>query len=378
MGLGAGSAAAQPAPGPVPLPPPPPAEPPAVVPPAEVPLAATPPEPRNDAGWQLYHDAFGALLEGKPARARRLGVRLLREFPDHPASLAIGRSRGPLQLDAALVASNAGAPREVPSKAAKAELGLFQGLHGIVLGVELALLLDPAEPAVYFGLALAGGAAGGAISVNAVPELTSGKRALLNSGTAWGAANAALLLAAVDPEGDSAATFVLPMMAGQLGGLAIGASLFGVEPTAGQVGLANSGGQWAGAIVAMLLAASESDTSSPGWAISILGSMDAGLAIGGYLAAEYPHVSRAQTLLLDAGGIFGAVAGGGLAVLARDDFDRVAALGGAIGAAAGLGVAAYLTRNWGTDPDDEDGGATTYLVPSAEGRGAVAGMGWRW
>lgn len=333
---------------------------------------------RDDAGWQLYHDTFAALLNRERNRARTLAARLLREYPGHPATRSIEYARESLGIDGGTLATDR--PRsleEAPSSSARAELALFQAMHGIYLGVEFGLLVESESGTAYVALALAGGAAGAAISLEAVPDVTSGRRALLNGGVIWGVTNAALLLVAIDPEVDSAAPIVLPLMAGQLGGLAVGASMFRLNPTAGQVGLVNSGAQWAGAITGLLLGAVQPDFSDQGYALAILAAVDGGLGLGAYLASRYPRVSRAQTLVLDAGGIFGAVAGGGAAVLVQNDFDRSALLGAAIGAAAGLGVTAYLTRDWASGSND-DGGATTFLAPPSEGRGAVAGMGWRW
>lgn len=348
-----------------------------VTPPTEPPVAA-PIDARDDAGWQLYHQAFEALLHRQRNKARALGTRLVRDFPGHPASLALEGSRMQLGIGSTNDIDRPRTYKEQPSRGAQAELALFQGIHGMVLGVELGIAAESEEPAAYLLLAIAGGVTGGLVSVSAVPELTSGKRALLNSGTVWGFANAGLILLAAQPEVDSPAPIVLPLVAGQLAGLAAGASLFRANPTAGQVALANSGGQWSIALTALLMGAAEVDFDGQGVALSLLVAADAGLGAGAYLASINPQVSRAQTLVIDAGGIFGAVAGGGVAVLVQNDFGRPALLGAALGAAAGLGTAAYLTRNWGLDHDDDGGSATTYLAPTTQGRGAVAGMGWRW
>ena len=51
-------------------------------------------DPRNDAAWQLYHEAFAALLQGDPARARAIASALLRDYPDHAATRRIRAPTG--------------------------------------------------------------------------------------------------------------------------------------------------------------------------------------------------------------------------------------------------------------------------------------------
>jgi len=46
-------------------------------------------DPRSDAAWQLYHEAFAALMQGEPSRARALATALLRDYPDHAATRRI-------------------------------------------------------------------------------------------------------------------------------------------------------------------------------------------------------------------------------------------------------------------------------------------------
>jgi hypothetical protein len=104
--------------------------------------------------------------------------------------------------------------------------------------------------------------------------------------------------------------------------------------------------------------------------------MDAGIIVGGYLATRMPEISRGQTLVIDAGGIVGGVAGGGVGVLISGNFeDRTTPLAAAIGAAVGLGAAAYFTRDW-----HHNGGsnANAYFAPVEHARGGIAGMSMRW
>lgn len=376
----------------------PPAAPPARPTAAPAAAPATPAaDPRSDAGWQLYHDTFAALMHGERTRARDLASALLRDHPDHPATRIIrgahlGLAPGTVDDRAAVAqrpedgsASGPGGAgpdgedredredRDVPSSGARAELALFQSLHGVAVGIEACIALKCDSGESFLGIALAGGAAGGLISVN-LHDLTPGQRALLNSGTAWGAANATLLLIA---KGSSdASNIALTLIAGQGAGLLGGALLFNLHPMAGQVALANSGGEWSGVLTGLAFAALGSHASNQDRAITAVVAIDAGIAAGAYLASRWPRVSRAQTLVIDAGGIVGTIGGGGLGVLISGDAgDRTTPGIAAVGAVIGLGAAAYFTRDWN---DDGASSVHAYVAPPEHGRGGIAGVGFRW
>lgn len=365
------AAGAQPAPVASPPPPAASASPPDASPPTVAgPLAA---DARSDAGWQLYHDAFAALMQGERARASELASALLRTHPEHPAThlvrsaqlgLAPGGLGEPLEPP--------GGGRESPSRNARAELALFQGLHGMALGLELCVVTNCDSAGAVFGLALLGAGLGTFASLG-VPEVTSGKRALLNSGAAWGAVNAGLLAIGRDVDEE---TFVGVLIAGQGLGLVAGGALFRIEPTAGQVALANSGGQWASVLTALALDAAGAELTDAELATSVLIAADAGIVAGGYLAWRWPRVSRAQTLVVDAAGIAGVVGGGGLGVvLSGDSADRATSALAVVGGLVGLGAAAYLTRDW---TSGRDGSLQTYVLPPERGRGGVAGLRVTW
>jgi hypothetical protein len=356
-----------------------PATPVAVAPPAPTaaPPAAPPstsPDPRDDRGWSLYHDAFSALLRGERIRARKLAQSLSHDFPGHPALTLVQQSEllgGP----GGLIDRPRGLQPERPSRGARAELALFQTLHGMYVGVEVCILLGCEDGAAVMGLALAGAATGAAVSLNSLENLTSGQRALLNSGTAWGVVNGALLAIATEP--DDAKTVVGTLLAGQAAGLALGASLFAAKPTAGQVGLVNSAGQWAGVVTGLAVSSFEK-TSDKDTATAMLVAVDVGLVAGAYFASKATQVTRAQTLLIDAGGIVGTVAGGSLGVILSGNFDdpstrRLAAAG----AIVGVGAAYYLTRNW-TRSNDDTGSLRAFIAPPEKGQGALAGVGMAW
>jgi hypothetical protein len=350
-----------------------PAPPPAAAPAGTGPHAAGAAiEPRADAGWLLYHEALRAALGGRRARARALVAELRRAHGAHPAAALAARAALAAEAPARPPARP---PAERASPGARAELALFQTLHGAVLGGELCVVIQCDSSGALLGLAVVGGAAGAAASLVAAPALTPGQRALVNSGTAWGAYNALLVLLAAEPDDAQAAAAL--MMAGQIGGLAAGAALSQRPITAGQVALASTGGTWAAGLTGLLIAAAAPDAASAEVSLALLIAADAGLALGAYFARESPTISRAHTLAIDAGGVAGGVAGAGLAaVITGEAGGRGGAAAAALGAALGLGVASYATRRWSDRRDADDrGGAGLALAPAAAGRGAVLGLG---
>ena len=327
------------------------------------------PVKRNDAGWRLYHQAFEALLQGKRRQASSLAARLRREHAGHPAVAMVDSSP--------LAVRRSRARREEPTSAATAELALFQTLHGLVLGVELCVALDCDDGEAGVGLSLVGGGIGAIASLKGVETLTSGQRALLNSGTAWGAFNAITAIIGFDVSDSE--NMALTLIGGQVGGLTLGALLYDRRPTAGQVALASSTGQWAAVLMGLTLAAASTDPDEEEVSLSLLAAGDVGLGMGAYLARLLPDISRAQTLVIDAGGIVGGISGGGLGVLILGKVeDRATAALAALGVAAGLGAAAYLTRDWGDSDDDDGSGARAIFMPAERGGGGLIGLAGRW
>jgi hypothetical protein len=337
------------------------------------PIAAPAPtfELRDDAGWALYHEVFEALTREDRKTARMLAARLVREMPGHPAT-AIVREHG------IVVEARPLRPVDTVERAqrgARAELALFQTLHGMVVGGEVCVLIECDDAEAAIGLVLVG-AAGGALAGLSRDDITSGQRALINSGTAWGMANAGLILIIAEPDDEKAIAGGL--LLGQAAGIGIGVGLANAKPTAGQVALANSGGQWALVLTGLTLAAADVDLDNEEIGLTLLAAADGGILAGAYLGYRRPNVSRAQTLVIDAGGIAGAVGGGSLGVVLSGSVDdRTTPLVAAVGTVIGLATAAYLTRNWTTD-SDAGSSVQTYVTPVTEGRGGIAGIGFRW
>jgi hypothetical protein len=128
----------------------------------------------------------------------------------------------------------------------------------------------------------------------------------------------------------------------------------------------------------MLEAATKNQTRGQ-LAVSALFAADAGIAMGAYLATARPDISRAQTLVIDAGGIVGGVGGGGLGVLLSGEIgDQTTAAMAALGVAAGLGAAAYFTRDWNDADGDRADGVHAVLLPAEHGRGGLVGLAGSW
>lgn len=346
------TAAAQPVDTPAEQPAPTPEQPESV---AAQPEPAPAPDRRDDQAWVLYHSAYSEMARGQHDRARSMLSRLMHDHPDHPAAINAARvmggagGTGPGAMPDATPQDDHTASAEQPSASARAELALYQSIHGIALGAELCVLLECDSGEAVLGMVLLGGVGGLTGSLMLTRDgITQGHRALLNSGTSWGAFNAIMMLIVSDADdGQRVATTLL---GGQLGGLALGQALWSqTAATEGQVALANTFAIWSGALTLMSLGLMDVN-SDDDYAGAMLIMVDLGLLAGAYAAHRHPSISRGRTLLIDAGGIVGALAGGGLSVIiGGNDVDEDLALGSMlVGTAVGLASAAYLSRHWDT------------------------------
>jgi hypothetical protein len=258
---------------------------------------------------------------------------------------------------------------EAPSGGARASLTVVQTLHGMTQGILLCAIAE-CEGRVFVAVSLLGASAGAASSLLLTENgLTSGQASAINSGTLWGFWFGIAGLSAFDLEGD--AVLAAPMLgAAGLTGMGILLAQF-VRPTAGQVSMANSGGLWAGVVMALLLATSNGSDSQTFFAIE-LGTTAVGLLSLGLLSNTYP-VSRGRVLIIDAGGILGGLLGASVTYLvAGNDVGDGILIGTAAGVIAGLGTAAYLTRDF--DASDAPQATVVPAVMGREGAGvAVVG-----
>ncbi len=361
---------------------------------AETVPAAPQRTPAEDPVWSLYEDGFRAAAEGHDAEATAIFERVSREHPEHPAAkLAVeaarllrARSTGrvppresaPPKAPAAPVAAPmdlADRLRSEPTTAlARAELSIFQTIHGIAFGVEACLLGDCNDARVGILLAMLGGAGGLAGALLLTERgVTPGQALAVDSGTAWGAWNGVALVNSLSAKADKHVA-IATVMAFQAAGLLGGAFLWDrLRVGAGDVSLANSGGIWAGVLTLLFISAGDFSLSDKQTFLALLVTTDAGV-LGASLAATQFPMSRSRTLLMDAGGILGVLFGMGVDVLIEGDSrDHAAFFGSAMaGCVVGLAGALYVTRRW----DAPDVPARVSLAPLPGG--ALATLEWRW
>jgi hypothetical protein len=362
---------------------------------APAPEAAAPapsPAPRADAdAWRAYDEAFRLLVRGRRSEARRLIEDLAVRNADHPATAraltllrlwpAFGAPPDPAPApnSAALEAATeededveAGGV-ERASRASRAALAFFETFHGIAAGIELCVLVDcnSAEEALSFPLLLGGGAL--AITLASTADgVRPGTASLLEDGVLWGSWNA---VAFGRIENARSTRFAGGLLLGQALGLSVGAGLAStVQPTAGQVSLTTTVGMWTGLLVWFSRGAGNLSTASGASLGSMAITSDIGLAAGALLSAGYP-VSRGHALLIDSGGIGGAVLGLGVVAIVGGSGTRYSTYYKAMVPSTLLGLAAatYLTREW----DVPEPPVTVTLAPAPSGAGALAMVGGR-
>jgi hypothetical protein len=305
-------------------------------------------EDRSDETWRAYDQAFEALVAGNRARAKQLLDALLLVHPEHPAA---GRARvlasllaAPLQaLDEPSPAATRAPDRGGKTNAARAELIVFQTIHGVFAGVELCRALDCVGPRKNaLSLMTMGGLGLGLSIATTRGGIRPGDTELLDSGVVWGAWNGLGITAARD---NSNFKPWMPMLVGQGLGLGLGGVIAaGSHPSAGQVALANSFGIWGTGLTffTILMVSDHNQSASKIWVPLIIAS-DAGLLIGGTVARG-SSISRGRSALIDMGGLLGLLLGG----LIASGSDSAQAVGAALllGTGAGLGVATLATSNW--------------------------------
>lgn len=333
------------------------------------------PEPRDDDAWSAYHEAFRRLLTGEEAAARAELAGIEASYPGHPAArqaaslLALARHMPPAPPEAVLAAPPVEvSPRERLSRGARAELIIFQTVHGIVAGAELCAALECDGTRAHALSLMGGGLAGVGLSLlGSAGGVTAGQVELLDTGTLWGAWNAIEIGIIAGQDGGEAG-FWRTLLIGQGLGLGVGGLLWlPFRPTSGQVAMASTVGVWSTVLTALSLAAADQNMSEAAIFTTLLVAGDLGLAVGG-VAARDSDMSRGRTLLIDAGGVLGLLAGA--LVASGTDSQATAATAALIGTATGLVVATYATRTWDAPPRSVR--LTAMPVPGG-GFGAMAG-----
>ncbi len=345
-------------------------------------FAQSPPPPpsaeklstQEDPAAMRYHAAFQALAMGNRASAISELNALNSQYPDHPLA---ARAR----FLVGIMAPGIGGPQdqithgEKPTGLARGELVATQTIHGIAIGAEICLILECDDGRAVVGLLLVGGGLGLTASLlyDSDIGMTPGHTAALNSGTIWGAWQGAAILGIMEPDSTPAVGGTLLLT--QLGGLALGEVIHQtLEPTSGDVSMATSAGFWTGALTFFGHAANKFDADSTTTMATLLIASDVGL-LAGAVASKYYPMTRSRTLIVDAGGLLGALVGMGVPFLIQNEDSTPGLIfGGAIaGTLAGLGTSYYLTRDW--DAPEELGFQLN--VTPVEG-GATVGVAGLW
>ena len=223
-------------------------------------------------------------------------------------------------------------------------------LYGASTGTTAALLMEAEDSgALIIGLSTLLGLGGG-LTYTWTRRTTQAEASLASNGVIMGYWNgmAALMLFDDDFEADDSA-FVVPWAGATLGlvsGLMVGRH-FPIDE--GDVALANSGAIWGTFLAGMSLVLFdvEDDQAVVG---GLLAGTDGGFAIMS-VVANYVETTRTRQVLIDLGGVVGALLATG--VLATTDFEnpQIAAIGLTAGAGLGIGLAAFLSS--GFAPKDE-------------------------
>ncbi len=364
--------------------------------------------PLEDPAWQLYQQAFIETLRGHQDAAESLLNQLIKQYPQHEATPLAHRVLAVMSLvesdkptieqpatkptpdDAVAIKDPSVSPEaqdpknpkertlsngETTNAQARAELVIFQTMHGIGVGLETCFLVGCNDPRPVFAALTGGAALGLAGSLYLSRDgVTAGQASTYNSGAVWGFWNGLALSNAAEIDGKAFAGTLLAGQAIGLGGAALAWHLF--EPTAGTVSLVNSGQIWATVITTLIHGTTGFEASDALLWGSLLAASNVGLLTGALLAQEFP-MSRGRALVIDSGGILGALVGFSAYVMIASGQDlengEAAMASGLAGTVLGLGVATYFSRNW----DDEDDTTTTQLFINPTDGGAIVGLGGR-
>lgn len=254
---------------------------------------------------------------------------------------------------------------------ARAELVLYQTLHGIGLGIEACTYFECDNVKVGVSVpTLAGGATLTAALFASSGGIKPGQTLAINTGTSWGFWNA-IAMTAISDRIEGHKEVVTTLVLGQALGLGGGtlAALF-LEPKAGDVAFADAMGTWAGVLTLFAHGANEWRGSSDMKWWTVLGATDAAFIAAALLGPQM-SMTRGRTLVVDAGGILGMLTGMGAALVFEWTSSTGEFFGSAIaGTVLGLGLTTYLTQDW----DVPEVPAQVMIVPTDGGGMALVGL----
>jgi len=285
-------------------------------------------------------------------------LRLCRKILRHPA-LKLGpgaRSTPPVNDAFPNQPTQAIEARREPAadQEGRGQLVLWSTAYGVWLGAATDLLfgIDGDRAVVLAPLAGLGIGLGLSLKLTSGVSISRGQAWTIMTGFDYGSINGALWAASFDSSyAATAGISVASSIAAATAGIAIADAK---RPRAGTIELVRSSLLWGtlGGLLGLTALAADSDVSEEGAYRTAALTMDLSFLLGLALAHNVT-ISRNRVLIIDAGAIGGGLTGLGLAWLAASTPGRDArfiAAGGLIGMLAGIGIAAYSTR----DLDDED------------------------
>ncbi|WP_338871116.1 hypothetical protein [Myxococcus stipitatus] len=342
------------------------APPPATAAPAAVDTLSAPPlMPTPDAcpaeAETRYNEGFDALIQGQDHEASRAFEQVLALCPQHPYASELGRLTRARLVPGAKLARAAAEPvnGERRSGGATASLMVVQTLHGATQGILLCSIADCSSQGYATSALLAAGLGATTAALLAQGGITAGQSSAVNSGTVWGLWFGLSSILAFDLEDERALSTVMIGGAAFTGvGALIAATL---QPTSGQVSMVNSGGLWAGLVTTLFVGSINDVDVKTVFSAGMLASA-AGIVGLSLLAHDLP-VSRGRILLIDAGGLLGGLLGASTMFMFTQDDDYAILFSTGLGAAGGLALMTYLTRNF-----DSPGLPQAVLTPAIMGR----------
>jgi hypothetical protein len=142
-----------------------------------------------------------------------------------------------------------------------------------------------------------------------------------------------------------------------------------LHPTAGQVAMSSSAGDWAAILTALTAMTVITSWDATAFSVSELVISNAGFLAGAWLSTRYP-MSRGRTFVINVGGGLGMLAGLATSLLMSSATSQLSAGMMAVGALTGLGVAAALTQDF-----DANSGPTVSFAPTfRESGGGVTAL----
>jgi hypothetical protein len=309
-----------------------------------------------DSAAVLLEAATRFERDGRWEIAEALYVLLTEQYGDTPAGIeARARLGAP--------------PQERIERISRVELQVFGTLYGLWLGVAVPVALGADSPEAYGAGLLVGGPVGffgSRAAVRARPLSEGQARAISWGGIfgTWQGFGWAELLNFGQEEicgdfgcydsGDNQEELFASMIIGGLAGITAGAILARNPIGSGVSSGAQGGSIWASIYGAMIAGIVDPDDGDAALASALVAG-NVGLLVGAGLASRY-DLSRSRIRVINLGALLGGLGGVGIDLLVQPDDEEVALIVPLVASVAGLGIAAWATRDSdrGVEGEPED------------------------